>query len=29
MADMIDLDKIDYYKIEDELKPEVLLKFIL
>ena len=27
MADMIDLDKINYNKIEDDLKPEVLLKF--
>ena len=27
MADMIDLDKTDYNKIEDELKPEVVLKF--
>lgn len=27
MADMIDLDKIDYNKIEDDLKPEILLKF--
>ena len=27
MADMIDLDKIDYSKIADDLKPEVVLKF--
>ena len=27
MADMIDLDKIDYSKIADDLKPEVILKF--
>ena len=27
MADMIDLDKIDYSKIDDDLKPEVVLKF--
>ena len=27
MADMIDLDKIDYSKIDDDLKPEVMLKF--
>ena len=27
MADMIDLDKTDFSKIEDDLKPEVLLRF--
>ena len=27
MADMIDLDRIDYSKIADDLKPEVVLKF--
>ena len=29
MADMVDLDKIDYNKIEDEIKPEILLTFDL
>ena len=27
MTDMIDLDKTDLGKIEDDLKPEVLLRF--
>jgi len=29
MADIVDLDKIDYNKIEDEIKSEILITFDL